>query len=84
MGSDIGLIAISTFVPNRDVVRAFNRALEALRNTRGLIVDVRSNAGGDTAIARPIIGRLITARGRIRVDDKPRWTWSRPASSGVR
>jgi carboxyl-terminal processing protease len=62
VGSDIGLIAISTFVPNRDVVLAFDRALEALRNTRGLIVDVRSNAGGDTAIARPIIGRLITAR----------------------
>ena len=62
VGNDIGLIAISTFVPNRDVVASFDRALEALRNTRGLIVDVRSNAVGDTAIARPIIGRLITAR----------------------
>ncbi len=30
--------------------------------TRGLIVDVRSNAGVDTVIARPIIGRFITAR----------------------
>jgi carboxyl-terminal processing protease len=62
VGTDIGLIAISTFAPNRGVVVAFDRALEALRNTRGLIVDVRSNAGGDTAIARPIIERLITAR----------------------
>lgn len=62
VGSDIGLIAISTFAPNRGVVVAFDRALEALRNTRGLIVDVRSNAGGDTVIARPIIGRLIAAR----------------------
>jgi carboxyl-terminal processing protease len=62
LGSDIGLIAISTFAPNRGVVHAFDRALEALRNTRGLIVDVRSNAGGDTIVARPIIGRLITAR----------------------
>jgi hypothetical protein len=53
--SDIGLIAISTFAPN-GVVLAFDRALEALRNTRGLIVDVRSNAGGDTAIARPSSG----------------------------
>ena len=58
--NDIGLIAISTFAPDRGVVPAFDRALAALRNTRGLIVDVRSNAGGDTAIARPIIGRLIT------------------------
>ena len=62
VGSDVGLIAISTFAPNRGVVPAFDRALEALRNTRGLIVDVRSNAGGDTVIARPIIGRFITAR----------------------
>jgi len=62
VGTDIGLIAISTFAPNRGVVVAFDRALEALRNTRGLIVDVRSNAGGDTIVARPIVGRLITAR----------------------
>jgi carboxyl-terminal processing protease len=61
VGSDIGLIGISTFA-NRDVVLAFDRALEALRNTRALIVDVRSNAGGNTAIARPIIGRYITTR----------------------
>jgi carboxyl-terminal processing protease len=61
VGGDIGLIAISTFA-NRGVVPAFDLALKALRNTRGLILDVRSNAGGDTAIARPIIGRIITAR----------------------
>jgi C-terminal processing protease CtpA/Prc len=36
--SDIGLIAISTFAPN-GVVLAFDRALEALRNTRGLRAD---------------------------------------------
>ena len=70
LGNDIGLIAISTFAPS-GVVPAFDRALEALRNTRGLIVDVRSNTGGDTAIARPIIGRLITARKQYA------WTTSR-------
>ena len=83
VGTDIGLIAISTFAPNRGVVDAFDRALDALRSTRGLIVDVRSNAGGDTAVARPIIGRLITARRHVRVDDKPRRGRSRPAASGV-
>jgi carboxyl-terminal processing protease len=62
IGNDIGLIAISTFTTNREVITDFDRALEALRNTRGLIVDVRSNSGGDTAIARPIIGRLISTR----------------------
>jgi carboxyl-terminal processing protease len=62
VGSDIGLIAISTFAPDRGVVAAFDRALEALRGARGLIIDVRSNGGGDTVIARPMIGRLIAAR----------------------
>ena len=84
VGSDIGLIGISTFAPNRDVVGAFDRALEALRNTRGLIVDVRSNSGGDTVIARPIVGRFITARTQVRVDDQPPRSRPRAASSGVR
>ena len=83
-GNNIGLIAIAPTFANPDVVLAFDRALEAVRNTRGLIVDVRSNAGGDTAIARPIIGRLITARSQYQVDDTPPWTRSRPSSSGVR
>ncbi len=54
----VGLIAIHTFGPP-EVVPAFDRALAALRKSRALLLDVRDNGGGDTAVARPIMGRFI-------------------------
>nr|WP_146654558.1 S41 family peptidase [Labilithrix luteola] len=57
----LGYIRIATFA-NRDASGDFDRALAQLRETRGLIIDVRRNGGGDTAVARPIMGRFITQR----------------------
>jgi C-terminal processing protease CtpA/Prc len=43
-----------------DTVTEFDAALEGLRNTRGLIIDLRATqSGGDTSVAEPILGRLI-------------------------
>ncbi|EYF06102.1 S41 family peptidase [Chondromyces apiculatus] len=58
---DVGTIRISTFGEEGTVAR-FDAALSALKDTRGLVIDVRRNGGGDTAIARPIMGRFIDAR----------------------
>ncbi|MFT3727800.1 MAG: S41 family peptidase [Terricaulis sp.] len=55
----LGYISIRSF-ENGETVDAFDTALETLRETRGLIIDVRNNGGGDTAVARPIMGRFIT------------------------
>lgn len=55
----LGYIRIRSFA-NTDTVAAFDTALATLRETRGLIIDVRDNGGGDTAVARPIMGRFIT------------------------
>lgn len=55
----LGYIAIRTFADMR-AVDAFEKALQELRDTRGLIIDVRGNGGGDTAVARPVMGRFIT------------------------
>ncbi len=55
----LGYIAIHTFADTA-VVDAFESALAELRDSRGLIIDVRGNGGGDTAVARPIMGRFIT------------------------
>jgi carboxyl-terminal processing protease len=55
----LGYIAIRTFAET-SVVDGFESALADLRDTRGLILDVRHNGGGDTAVARPIMGRFIT------------------------
>lgn len=54
----IGYIAIHTFADD-DVVAAFEKALAELRECRGLVLDVRGNGGGDTAVARPLMGRFI-------------------------
>lgn len=56
-----GYIAITTFGDN-EVPKLFDAALEELKDSPGLIIDARDNGGGDTAIARPIMGRFIKER----------------------
>jgi carboxyl-terminal processing protease len=58
-----GYIRISTFGDEK-MIEAWDRALVELRESRGLILDARCNGGGDTAIARPMMGRLVKARTR--------------------
>ena len=55
---DLGLIRIASFA-NMAAIDQFDAALADLRDCRGLILDVRGNGGGDTAVARPIMGRFI-------------------------
>ena len=53
-----GCIVIRSFA-DQAVIDAFDAALLRFRETPGLIIDVRQNGGGDTAVARPIMGRFI-------------------------
>ena len=67
----LGYIRISSFADAGAVAR-FDKALESLRDVRGLIIDVRQNGGGDTAVARPMMGRFVrerTAYARMRRRD---------------
>lgn len=61
LAGGIGYIIIRSFGDSA-TVDAFDKALESLRDAPGLIIDVRENGGGDTAVARPIMGRFITER----------------------
>ena len=54
-----GYVAIRSFADDA-VTESFDQALMELRDAPGLIIDVRNNGGGDTAVARPIMGRFIT------------------------
>lgn len=54
-----GMIIIRSFA-DEAVVHAFDEALSTFKDVPGLIIDVRQNGGGDTAVARPIMGRFIT------------------------
>ncbi|MBD8638681.1 S41 family peptidase [Sphingomonas sp. CFBP 13733] len=53
-----GYIVIRSF-SDQAVIDAFDAALLRYREAPGLIIDVRQNGGGDTAVARPIMGRFI-------------------------
>lgn len=61
LAGGIGHIVIRSFSDGA-TVDAFDTALADLRDAPGLIIDVRENGGGDTAVARPIMGRFITRR----------------------
>lgn len=64
--SGYGYIRILSFKGREEIAGEFERALEGLKSTPGLIIDIRENPGGfGTAQAR-IIGRFIT--GRTKVD----------------
>jgi carboxyl-terminal processing protease len=56
-----GYIVIRSFADSA-MVAAFDHAMAQLADAPGLIIDVRNNGGGDTAVARPIMGRFITER----------------------
>ncbi|WP_084417977.1 S41 family peptidase [Henriciella litoralis] len=57
---NIGYIRLNNSLGNSGTVRAFNAALATLRQTDGLILDLRETAsGGSTDIAEPILGRFI-------------------------
>ena len=64
----IGYVVISGTLAGRGLLELFDAALEALRDTGGLILDLRRVGGGNTGIVEGIIGRLID---RERVYQKP-------------
>ena len=61
LDGNLGYIAIRSFADNT-AVADFDAALARLQATRGLLIDVRRNGGGDTAVARPMMGRFITEK----------------------
>ena len=63
--SGVGYIHISSFAPREELDREFDAALDALRNTPGLILDIRDNAGGFSHSA--IVGRFLEARTQTAV-----------------
>jgi C-terminal processing protease CtpA/Prc len=56
----IGYIRFNDSLGDDATVNAFDRALNELRRTRGLIVDLRNTAsGGNTSVARGVLGRFV-------------------------
>jgi C-terminal processing protease CtpA/Prc len=57
---EISYVAINTFEPDC-VASSFKQALESIRDSRGLILDVRRNGGGNTRHGYAVIACLINA-----------------------
>jgi len=65
--SGYGYIRILSFKGRIEIADEFDRALERLKDTPGLIIDVRENPGGfGTAQAR-IVGRFIADRAKVDI-----------------
>lgn len=58
--NDLGYIRINNSLGDTELIKQFDLSLTALRNTRGLILDLRDTpSGGNTTVARGIMGRFI-------------------------
>ena len=56
----IGYIRFNNSLGNGATVAAFDRALDGLRRSRGLIIDLRDTpSGGNSSVARGILGRFV-------------------------
>jgi hypothetical protein len=58
--SNVGYIHINTFRYNSWTETGFYSALDYVRNTKGLIIDVRDNGGGSDFMGRIVIQRLLS------------------------
>jgi len=62
LANELGYIKIND-LGSDDTVAEFEAALEQVKTTRGLIIDLRATqSGGNTSVAEPIMGRLIERR----------------------
>ena len=60
--SGYGYIRILSFNGREEIADEFERALDALKGTPGLVLDIRDNLGGFGTAQPRIVGRFITQR----------------------
>lgn len=70
--NEIGYIRFNNSLGSSETVSAFNDALEDLSEAQGLVLDLRDTpGGGNTGVAEPILGRLISTRSPYQVTVDP-------------
>ena len=60
LAAGLGYIQIESFNGHQEIAREFDRALDALRDAPGLVLDIRDNPGGFGQPA--IVGRFVSKR----------------------
>ena len=67
-----GYVRINNSLGQIDLIKQFDTALDALKGTQGLILDLRDTpSGGNTTVARGILGRFITKDMFYQMHDSP-------------
>jgi C-terminal processing protease CtpA/Prc len=60
LANNLGYIKINNSLGDNALIKAFDNSLDSLMNTNGLIIDLRETpSGGNTTVARAIMGRFI-------------------------
>lgn len=58
--NDIGVIRINNSLGTNDLIAAFDKTLDDMMSTKGLIIDLRNTVdGGNSYVARGIMGRFL-------------------------
>ena len=61
-GRDLGYLRLKNTLGDAGIVQHFDAALQHLKGTRGLVLDLReTQSGGSPAVARALLGRFVTA-----------------------
>ena len=69
---DVGIIHINNALGNNDLIPAFDQAVQSLSDTRAMIIDLRNTpSGGNTEVARSIIGHFVTKTRSYQIHEIP-------------
>lgn len=67
-----GVLKINNQLGNNDLIAEFDKALEAVLETDGLILDLRNTpSGGNTEVARSIMGHFVTEARPYQIHEIP-------------
>ena len=68
----IGYIRFNNSLGQTSIIKQFDAALDKLKNTQGLIIDLRDTpSGGNSTVARGVLGRFITQDMFYQTHDSP-------------
>jgi carboxyl-terminal processing protease len=75
IGNNTGYVKINNSLFNNDLIKEFNKAVDSLMFTKKIVIDLTDTpAGGNTTVARVIMGRFIReklAYQQHEADEKP-------------
>jgi len=74
---DIGIIRINNALGDEALIKDFDTAMDDLSDTEGIILDLRNTIdGGNTSVARPIMGRFIDRREAYQIHENKERRWT--------